>query len=133
MENLRLSMWNPPQTLNPKTLNCGYHFILHEPNISPYISKGSAKNPETPGAWQVLALAEVLCADKAASGLCTCAIQGYVHSRKLTWKPKKCPLKTTVLLKGNYMGFHVSLGECISLGLSLDLRPLNLWDSLLFL
>ena len=35
-----------------------------------------------------------------------------LHSRKLTWKPKKGPIKTTVLLKGGYMGFHVSLGEC---------------------
>ena len=25
---------------------------------------------------------------------------------------KKGPIKTTVLLKGDYMGFHVSLGEC---------------------
>ena len=33
-----------------------------------------------------------------------------IHSRKLTWKPKKGPIKTTVLLKGYYMGFHVSLG-----------------------
>ena len=32
--------------------------------------------------------------------------------RKLTWKPKKGPTKTTVLLKGDYLGFHVSLGEC---------------------
>ena len=37
---------------------------------------------------------------------------GSIHSRKLTWKPKKGPIKTTVLLKGYYMGFHVSLGEC---------------------
>ena len=37
---------------------------------------------------------------------------GILHSRKLTWKPKKGPKKTTVLLKGDYMGFHVSLGEC---------------------
>ena len=35
-----------------------------------------------------------------------------VHSRKLTWKPKKGPMKTTVLLKGDFLGFHVSLGEC---------------------
>ena len=35
----------------------------------------------------------------------------YIHSRKLTWKPQKGPIKTTVLLKGGYMGFHVSLGE----------------------
>ena len=35
-----------------------------------------------------------------------------IHSRKLTWKPKKGPIKTTGLLKGGYMGFHVSLGEC---------------------
>ena len=35
-----------------------------------------------------------------------------LHSRKLTWKPKKGSIKTTVLLKGGYMGFHVSLGEC---------------------
>ena len=34
-----------------------------------------------------------------------------LHSRKLTWKPKKGPIKTTVLMKGDYMGFHVSLGE----------------------
>ena len=33
---------------------------------------------------------------------------------KLTWKPKKGPIKTTVLLKGGYMGFHVGLGECKS-------------------
>ena len=31
---------------------------------------------------------------------------------QLTWKPQKGPIKTTVLLKGGYMGFHVSLGEC---------------------
>ena len=37
---------------------------------------------------------------------------GLLHSRKLTWKPKKGPIKTTVLLKGDYLGFHVSLGEC---------------------
>ena len=36
-----------------------------------------------------------------------------LHSRKLTWKPKKGPVRTTVLLKGDYMRFHVSLGECI--------------------
>ena len=35
-----------------------------------------------------------------------------LHSRKLTWKPKKSHVKTTVLLKGDYMGFHVSLGGC---------------------
>ena len=34
-----------------------------------------------------------------------------LHSRKLTWKPKRSPIKITVLLKGAYMGFHVSLGE----------------------
>ena len=33
-------------------------------------------------------------------------------SRKLAWKPKKGPIKTTVPLKGGYMGFHVSLEEC---------------------
>ena len=27
-------------------------------------------------------------------------------------KTQKGPKKTTVLLKGGYMGFHVSLGEC---------------------
>ena len=36
-----------------------------------------------------------------------------LHSRKLTWKPKKGPIKTTIPPKGNSMGFHVSLGECI--------------------
>ena len=40
-----------------------------------------------------------------------------IHARKLTWKPKKGPMKTTVLLNGDYMGFHVSLGECRALGL----------------
>ena len=35
----------------------------------------------------------------------------HVHSRKLTWKPKKGPTNTTVPLKSGYMGFHVSLGE----------------------
>ena len=37
----------------------------------------------------------------------------YIHSRKLTWKLKKGTIETTVLLKGAYMGFHVSLGERI--------------------
>ena len=36
----------------------------------------------------------------------------WFHSRKLTWKPKKGPIKTTVLLKWGSMGFHVNLGEC---------------------
>ena len=36
-----------------------------------------------------------------------------IHSRELTWKLKKGPIKITVPLKGDYMGFHVSLGECI--------------------
>ena len=40
-----------------------------------------------------------------------------VHSRKLTWKPKKGPIKTTAPSKGGYMGFHVSLGECSAVGL----------------
>ena len=38
------------------------------------------------------------------------SLHGLIHSRKLTWKPKKGPMKTTVLLKGYYMGFHVSFG-----------------------
>ena len=37
-----------------------------------------------------------------------------LHSQKLTWKPQKGPIKTTVLLQGDYMGVHVSLGECIN-------------------
>ena len=36
----------------------------------------------------------------------------HLHSWKLTWKPKRGPIKTTVSLKWGYMGFHVSLGEC---------------------
>ena len=36
-----------------------------------------------------------------------------IHSRKPTWKPKKGTIKTTGLLKGGYMGFHVNLGECM--------------------
>ena len=39
-----------------------------------------------------------------------------IPSRKLTWKPQKGSIKTTVPLKGGYMGFHVSLGECSILG-----------------
>ena len=31
---------------------------------------------------------------------------------KKNWKPIRGPMKTTVPLKGVYMGFHVSLGEC---------------------
>ena len=31
--------------------------------------------------------------------------------RKLKWKPKKGPIKTTVPAKGGNMGVHVSLGE----------------------
>ena len=36
-----------------------------------------------------------------------------LRSRKLTWISKKGPIKTTVLLKGDYRGLHVSLGECM--------------------
>ena len=35
-----------------------------------------------------------------------------VTLRKLTWKPKRVPIRTTVPLKEGYLGFHVSLGEC---------------------
>ena len=37
-----------------------------------------------------------------------------LHSRELTWKPNLVPIRTTVLLKEGYLGFHVSLGECIT-------------------
>ena len=37
-----------------------------------------------------------------------------IHSRKLTWKPKKGTVKNTVLLRRGYTRFHVSLGECIT-------------------
>ena len=56
-----------------------------------------------------------------------------IHSRKLTWKPKKGPIKTTVLLKGVYMGFHVSLGEYMSYSLnSLKGRCIgdDIWDDI---
>ena len=36
-----------------------------------------------------------------------------LHSWELTWKPKRGRIKTTFPLKRGYMGFHVSLGECI--------------------
>ena len=36
-----------------------------------------------------------------------------IYSQKLTWKPKKGPIKTTVPLKEGYMGFHVNLEECV--------------------
>ena len=44
---------------------------------------------------------------------CSAGFRNYLHSWKLTWKPKRAPIKTTVPLKWGYMGFHVSLGECI--------------------
>ena len=44
--------------------------------------------------------------------VCKCGF--CLPSRKLTWKPKKGPIKTTVPLNRGYTGFHVSLGECIS-------------------
>ena len=34
-----------------------------------------------------------------------------LHSRKLTWKPKRVPRRTTVPLKEGYVGFHVSLAS----------------------
>ena len=34
-------------------------------------------------------------------------------SQKLTWKPEKGPMKTTVPLKRRYMGVHVSLGASV--------------------
>ena len=45
-----------------------------------------------------------------------------VHSRKLTRKPKKGPIKTTAPPKGGYMGFHVSF--------FLRLTPLNVKEGL---
>ena len=50
-------------------------------------------------------------------------LQTGLHSWKLTWKPKKGHIKTTVLLKGDYMDFHVSLGECTSFFLRKKLNP----------
>ena len=44
--------------------------------------------------------------------ICGVLSWGVLHSQKLTWKPKWGPIKSTVLLKGDYMGFHVSLGDC---------------------
>ena len=41
-----------------------------------------------------------------------CRSLNVLPSRKLTWKPKRGPIKTTVSLKRGYMAFHVSLGEC---------------------
>ena len=43
------------------------------------------------------------------------------------WKPKKAPIKTTVLLKGGYMGFHVSLRECTLLVVGGDFVGLVVW------
>ena len=40
-----------------------------------------------------------------------------LHSWKLTWKPKRGPIKTTVPLKWGYMDFHVSFWECKVLGI----------------
>ena len=40
-----------------------------------------------------------------------------LHPQKLTWKPIRGAMKTTVPLKGGYMGFHVSLRECRGLEL----------------
>ena len=34
-----------------------------------------------------------------------------IHSWKLTWTPKRGPIKITVTQKWDYMGFHVSLGS----------------------
>ena len=42
----------------------------------------------------------------------TSDVQDIWKPRLLTWKPIRGPIKTTVPLKGGYMGFHVSLGEC---------------------
>ena len=54
--------------------------------------------------------------------ICICECK-YVHiftTRRIThtlpetdMEIQKGPMKTTVPLKGGYMGFHVSLGECI--------------------
>ena len=35
-----------------------------------------------------------------------------IDSRRLAWKPADGGIKSTVFVKGDYMGFHVSLGEC---------------------
>ena len=48
-----------------------------------------------------------------------------VHSWKLTWKPKRGPIKTTVPLKWGYMGFHVCLGECTIIDYQLSLAANN--------
>ena len=44
--------------------------------------------------------------------------------KPLTWKPKKGPIKRKVPSKRGYMGFHVSLEECIpSEGDSQERKP----------
>ena len=54
-----------------------------------------------------------------------CAAILLCSSKPTTWKPKKGPFKTTGLLKGGYMGFHVSLGECTHAASELQLAPLQ--------
>ena len=66
-----------------------------------------------PATLKVTELELVLRTDRQ-SDACRCEMVSMhrVHSWKLTWKPKKGPIKTLVLLNGDYMGFHVNLGEC---------------------
>ena len=72
----------------------------------------SDMNSETPNLTQKLILIMWTLPAGSRQG-CREGLQ-HLHSRKLAWKPQKGPIKTTVLLKGYSMGFHVSLGECIT-------------------
>ena len=74
----------------------GLHFgLVHGwfPGPSATLLRLMHRLPELPGLWHKTQVTKL-------------------HSRKITWKPKKGPIQTTDLLKGGYMGFHVSLGEC---------------------
>ena len=87
------------KTYIPKTL--AFQIFPHATNIPKTLSQvppEASKN--SPGPWGCWKALEALKPSKTS------------HSWKLTWKPKRGSIKTTVPLRWGYMGFHVSLGEC---------------------
>ena len=94
------------QNLHPK--NVGFPNLPtcdKQQKLKTYIPKTLSQVPpeaskNSPGPWGCWKALEALKPSKTSP------------SWKLTWKPKRGSIKTTVPLRWGYMGFHVSLGEC---------------------
>ena len=88
------------QTLLEKLLGC-----------QKFVQNGATKVTRVSGGVAQQRLCTSASRAKKSSSQETAKESILVHSRELTWKPKRVPIRTIVSLKQGDLGFHVSLGE----------------------